>query len=773
MPMVCVRGPTQMTPFQRELPDAEGWAALHLATGSGRPGLSAMRVMAAGGCNVDVRAVAAAAAPEGCEGWTPLHCAVQQVSPQAVRLLVSRLGADPYAKDARGRTPCDLAVALASAAREDAGLEDEGPSSGPIDLIAVEPDDGEDGHSPHSPLSPRGNGAAAGVGTSKSMRVLLEETALDPASRVPAFYPKEITEADALQVLRVFIRLLHEPVRLQSGMGLYSNTTPGSRDPASESTGTTPSRSVGATVPGGMGVSGSGSATSLAGSRSSGAVGASPSGSVVLQKVQAESGVQGGTVAGAGPGAAAQGAGNNPAGDSGPLEPLLLTPAAPGAAAGAGVEATAPRGETARSAAAGAPAAAADTTGQAVGDASQGGGLTARSGPSPSPFAAVKLQAQLSVKAEPDAAAADGSQAPMPFGSPTETAPVLAAAVADAPNAAGSTAAAGNTGTAAGKPIPHAAAGPIRTPTKQSPFTKPLPTVASLAAAAASHHPPAGVASAHSLPTPAAVTRPSPFQPGVRANGRYGRTAISGDPGTATNPASPAVSPAATAAAGAPLSPKPNGQPVPSASFRRTSDSSLPANGPHPGLNAPGAPDPVASGTMHAPQARGTHHGVLPSQGYTGHPTRSPRSSLSPTPSVLVPQPDVGACCVVSPINCPCGYSALNRAILLHRQSLADALLTTLPPRNATRVLLAGGTRGGGPPIAVNLAHLSTRLLTPVGCGGVGQPRSEVEFSVKRPAQRGQGKGGTGCAVVLSLCLLVPEHHSTANCACGYVLASC
>ncbi len=710
-----------MTPFQRELPDAEGWAALHLATGSGRPGLSAMRVMAAGGCNVDVRAVAAAAAPEGCEGWTPLHCAVQQVSPQAVRLLVSRLGADPYAKDARGRTPCDLAVALASAAREDGGLEDEGPSSGPIDLIAVEPDDGEDGHSPHSPLSPRGNGG--GVGTSKSMRVLLEETALDPASRVPAFYPKEITEAEALRVLRVFIRLLHEPVRLQSGMGLYSNTTPGSHGPASESTGTTPSRSIGAPVPGGMGVSGSGSgsATSLAGSRSSGAVGASPSGSMVPQKVHAESGVQGGAVAGAGPGAPAQGAGNNPMGNSGPLERLLLAPAAPGAAAGAGASASVPAEETAQSAAAGAPAAAADTSGQAAHDAAQGGGVTAPPRPSPSPFAAVKLQAPLSVKAEPDAAAADGSHVPMPFGSPTEIAPVLAAAVADAPNAAGPTATAGNTGTAAGGPTPYAAAGPIRTPTKQSPFSKPLPTAASLVAAAASHHPPAGVASAHSLPTPAAVTRPSPFQPGARAGGRYGRTAISGEPATAANSASSAVSPAITAAAGAPLSPKPNGQPSRSASFRRTSDPSLPANGSHPGLNAPGAPDPVASGSVHAPLARGTHNGVLPPQAYSGLPTRSPRSSLSPTPSVLVPQPDVGACCVVSPINCPCGYSALNRAILLHRQSLADALLSTLPPRNATRVLLAGGTRGGGPPVAVNLAHLSTRLLTPVRWGSYGR----------------------------------------------------
>ncbi|GLI68714.1 hypothetical protein VaNZ11_013199 [Volvox africanus] len=207
------------TPQQHQLRDAEGFTAMHLAAATGR--LESLRVLAAGGCGVDVRAEAAPHAPSGCEGWTPLHCAVRRGDVAVIELLVSDLGADPHAKDAGDRTPYDLAVAVAgdaspsgsSVVGSGSGIHNLDDAHWATDATATESEEGS---------RERAASSTARGGSSAAATAMVVDPLQGPSGLTAGMLgfngpvgsgTTRLDEAQALAVLQTFIRLLHEPVQ--------------------------------------------------------------------------------------------------------------------------------------------------------------------------------------------------------------------------------------------------------------------------------------------------------------------------------------------------------------------------------------------------------------------------------------------------------------------------------------------------------------------------------------------------------------------------------
>ncbi|GIL98896.1 hypothetical protein Vretimale_4226 [Volvox reticuliferus] len=212
------------TPQQHQLRDAEGFTAMHLAAATGR--LEALRVLAAGGCGVDVRAEAAPHAPSGCEGWTPLHCAVRRGDVAVIELLVSDLGADPHAKDAGGRTPYDLAVAVAgddspsgsSVVGAGSGIQNLDDAHWATDATATESEEGS---------RERAASSTARGGSSAAAAAMVVDPLQGPSGLTAGMLgfngpagngTARLDEAQALAVLQTFIRLLHEPAQRSNAL---------------------------------------------------------------------------------------------------------------------------------------------------------------------------------------------------------------------------------------------------------------------------------------------------------------------------------------------------------------------------------------------------------------------------------------------------------------------------------------------------------------------------------------------------------------------------
>lgn len=196
---------------------------------------------------VDVRASAGPAVAGMYEGSTPLHCAVRRGLVAAVEVLVRELGADPHARDARGRAPYDLAVALAAASASRRGSAhmsnhhsrgggggaggrgggaDADPGMLALEEVPLELADSEDAsHSSNSAdhaLRTHGTaGATPPVSAETQRKSMLMGTA-DVALGLGLSSADEIDggrlpEEKALAVLQAFLRLLHEPLLLRGG----------------------------------------------------------------------------------------------------------------------------------------------------------------------------------------------------------------------------------------------------------------------------------------------------------------------------------------------------------------------------------------------------------------------------------------------------------------------------------------------------------------------------------------------------------------------------
>ncbi|GFR41470.1 hypothetical protein Agub_g2159 [Astrephomene gubernaculifera] len=667
------------TPLQRELHDAEGFTAAHLAAAAGR--LDALRVLAAGGCNMNARAVAAPAAPPNCEGWTPLHCAVRRGDVAAIELLVTELGADPHAKDDCGRTPCDLAVAVAaSSSRHGSGcgvgasgsgvhnMDDAGWS--PLDGMAMEPDRDSEGGS--AERIPTAAGAHAVMSGWEPAAGFAADNLQGPSIGVSpdGHGDSRLVEGQALEVLQTFLRLLHEPLarrsaRLAAAVAASTSETSPLQDSRLPSS---------VTLPGGD--------TAAAAAM---AAAAGPASLRSLNNGGSSAGSSAGTPGTASPTVVTRlGSVQALRRESAPGSPVSEASRSPRRWAVPDMPASPLRSRNASGASAAAPGAVAAANGTCLCHQAaalmllpppddKGSSLLAGNHHRPSmalSYAAQMLAGPAATPTRASPFSKPAVQRRSPFQPPAMVTTVNNPV--PTPAAAVGTPAAPVSSDAGGGPGAVDTAAPIQSPfltaTKPSPF----------------------VAATRPSPFAAAATRPSPFlrQPPTQPS-----------PPPPPPPPPPQDSPTEAAS-------PPEARPADAANSR-------------PGfVTADASPTPAREEVT---VAVGPFVGLVDARSSAGGGSSS-REALSPGPSTSASDA-AGTLCVISPINNPCGYSALNRAILLQRHALAEALLATLPAEGQVGGLLVVS---GGPAVREvrNLPSAMASHLTLASTAGLATGRN-------------------------------------------------
>ncbi|KAG2497952.1 hypothetical protein HYH03_004214 [Edaphochlamys debaryana] len=757
--LAALKGSTDMlqmllrhsTPQQRELRDDEGFTAAHLAAAAGR--LEALRTLASGGVSMDASAARAAAAlaaaaaggavanvPGDCEGWRPLHCAVRRGDLATIEVLVAELGADPYAKDARGRSPCDLVVAVATAAARDANGVVEGDVQR-LEEPVPDPEEEEDG----KPGAGAGGAARPGSGPTASettrrplasTRTELVGAGSDGIFRGPSLGAHggagmdvvghdRLDEPQALHVILTFVRLLHDPLRtsstvhapvpLQSGtLGTTSTAATTTAGPAAAAPPPPPPPPAEAT---------GGNDEAVAFQR--------PSYDPVVQtKGEAD------------------------------VILRLEEPHGPSTAEVGGVKAIAAAPQST------------DSSGKSSSAAHSQSAptLIVATPPRPSPFGPIKGGAG---RASADRGSIERVSAPVgvghkPAGSPAEP-PSLALAFA-AHMLAAPAALPPLPPQPQANPQPAARAqvtrpspfGPKPSAPRPSPFGPPgaPPKLADATAAEPEQvvvatlgpedgversHPsaPAGPGTAVVAGAPVQSTKPSPFGPARRASPFQPQGHANARPASVQPLPPPAPHPALLAVAeefpkrplGSTSAPGPfqtlGDIPAPEAPGRRESGN-LPVS--RQGTSQQPAADSSAQGTSPFATAACSPYGgtgVMDSSLVTAG-TGGGQSASGSSSSI-----GSAALYVISPINSPFGYSTLNRAILLQRNLIAAALMSTLPPRGrgGTVVMAAGAARFTSTALNASVAQTPGLASAGPSAGAGFSPRHSLALSPTQSQQ--------------------------------------
>ncbi|KAG2455088.1 hypothetical protein HYH02_000908 [Chlamydomonas schloesseri] len=778
--LAALRGSTVMvsmllrhsTPAQRELRDDEGLTAAHVAAAAGQ--LEALRTLVAeGAVAVDVRATAGPAVAGMYEGSTPLHCAVRRGVVSAVEVLVRELGADPHARDARGRAPYDLAVALAAAGasrrgsahmsnhnsrggRTRGGGAEAEPGMLALEEVPLELAYSEDGasgssHSGDHAVAAGGVAPLSNETQRKSMLMGTADVALGLGlSSADEIDGGRLPAEKALAVIQTFLRLLHEPLLLRGsgdsasslqggGAGSMSmsggaalsgggfkelaspmpSTVAAPLPPVAEAVAAVPlaTDAVQAAAHTAAAAAAAGAAAAQAEAAAM-AVALAGDGVVMIAPVPVEwgtrtaegqraaaPGAQGPAVVVAAAEAAAEaaklgGAAKGPAAPSSDLLHVLSSTTIPATASAAAAPAAGVAKPPASQPAAAEHTAAATSSEAAAGSAPLPPGLpNGRGTPVKSDAGALAAVSELSTKPSPRGGSVGGTASQDPSVHRTGAASSVSVATLGR-NSATAVGAAPVSGASDGAPslalaflaTQLAAPGPAPAPAAPPP---PAP------AASATRPSPFG-------PAKPKGARPSPFQPkaspftpkqgttpprqtsrDVSANGKdtsaHGsRMSSPAKDGTLAGAVAAAAGPPAPAAA----APGPaDGTTVEAvaavvAAAGGDAASGLLANLPGVAAAEPAQQQTPSSLVKLAPAA-------LPSPATAPSPAALPSpseaavlpstsGSLPPSASCAAPG-HAGPVCVISPINNPVGYSALNRAILTKRHALVDALLATLP----------------------------------------------------------------------------------------------